>query len=103
MTTAALAERRRPRGGHRGRVRETFVFGTAGGASPRDRSRGHPVRLAGRHRPPGPLPAVGPDDNAVLLYSSGTTGLPKGVLLTHRNLVASLCQTRAVHRVGRRT
>jgi acyl-CoA synthetase (AMP-forming)/AMP-acid ligase II len=29
---------------------------------------------------------------AVLPYSSGTTGLPKGVMLTHRNLVANLAQ-----------
>jgi acyl-CoA synthetase (AMP-forming)/AMP-acid ligase II len=29
-------------------------------------------------------------DIAAILYSGGTTGLPKGVLLTHRNLVASL-------------
>lgn len=35
---------------------------------------------------------VEPDDLAVLPYSSGTTGLPKGVELTHRNLVANLCQ-----------
>ena len=44
-------------------------------------------------------PAVTPDDLAFLPFSSGTTGLPKGVMLTHRSLVASLCQTRAVHRI----
>ncbi|WP_438853701.1 AMP-binding protein [Agromyces sp. M3QZ16-3] len=32
---------------------------------------------------------------AVLPYSSGTTGLPKGVMLTHRNLVANVAQCRA--------
>ena len=31
------------------------------------------------------------DDVAVLLYSSGTTGLPKGCMLTHYNLVALYC------------
>jgi long-chain acyl-CoA synthetase len=30
---------------------------------------------------------VGPEDNATLLYTSGTTGPPKGVLLTHQNLL----------------
>ncbi|MEM7136038.1 MAG: 4-coumarate--CoA ligase family protein [Myxococcota bacterium] len=33
------------------------------------------------------------DDVACLPYSSGTTGLSKGVMLTHRNLVANLVQT----------
>ncbi|ENN82441.1 hypothetical protein YQE_01186, partial [Dendroctonus ponderosae] len=32
------------------------------------------------------------DDVAILPYSSGTTGLPKGVELTHRNIVSNLCQ-----------
>lgn len=35
---------------------------------------------------------VDPDDVAVLPYSSGTTGLSKGVMLTHRNLVANILQ-----------
>jgi acyl-CoA synthetase (AMP-forming)/AMP-acid ligase II len=39
-------------------------------------------------------------DLAALPYSSGTTGLPKGVMLTHRNLVANLVQTTAVHSLG---
>jgi acyl-CoA synthetase (AMP-forming)/AMP-acid ligase II len=34
------------------------------------------------------------EDLAVLPYSSGTTGLAKGVMLTHRNIVANICQKR---------
>jgi long-chain acyl-CoA synthetase len=41
----------------------------------------------------GAAPAVlGPDEPAVLLYTGGTTGLPKAAVLTHRNLVANACQ-----------
>ena len=36
------------------------------------------------------------EDVAVMPYSSGTTGLPKGVMLTHRNLVVNLAQLDAV-------
>jgi len=42
--------------------------------------------------PPREPAAVDGDDLAVLPYSSGTTGLPKGVMLTHANLVANLVQ-----------
>jgi 4-coumarate--CoA ligase len=46
------------------------------------------------------LPAQAPvdldGDIVVLPYSSGTTGRPKGVMLTHRNLVANVAQSAAV-------
>ena len=35
------------------------------------------------------LPQIAPEDIAVMLYSSGTTGRAKGVLLSHANLLAS--------------
>jgi acyl-CoA synthetase (AMP-forming)/AMP-acid ligase II len=36
---------------------------------------------------------------AVIAFSSGTTGQPKGVMLTHRNLVATLCQHEGLYHV----
>lgn len=52
-------------------------------------------------RTSGPAPAVtiSGDDLAALPYSSGTTGRPKGVMLTHRNLVANMIQSQLLGRV----
>lgn len=42
-----------------------------------------------------PDPDVVPDDVAIIQYTSGTSGTPKGVMLTHRNLRANAAQGRA--------
>ena len=77
-------------------IEEVFTFGDAAGATPlsalveRGIGRGQITQ-----------PAIDPDnDLAVLPYSSGTTGLPKGVMLTHRNLVASVTMWQSVERIA---
>ena len=67
-------------------VGEVLVFGEAAGATP--------FRTLGANDHPPARPAIDPArDLAALPYSSGTTGLPKGVELTHANLVANAHQS----------
>src|SRR5919106_1192749 len=40
--------------------------------------------------------AVGPDDVLTLIYTSGTTGPPKGVEITHANMLAEIAATSSV-------
>ena len=53
--------------------------------------------LASREQPD--LPTIENTAIALLPYSSGTSGTPKGVLLTHRNLVAALAQHAPIYRL----
>ncbi len=67
-------------------VEEIFVLGEAEGATPVTELLGEPLAEQ---------VDVDPDDTVALPYSSGTTGLPKGVMLSHRNLVANILQASA--------
>jgi acyl-CoA synthetase (AMP-forming)/AMP-acid ligase II len=67
-------------------VEEIFVLGEAEGATPFAELLGEPLAEQVE---------VDPDDTVALPYSSGTTGLPKGVMLSHRNLVANILQAGA--------
>jgi long-chain acyl-CoA synthetase len=48
-----------------------------------------------------PVRDVSPEDIAVILYTSGTTGRPKGVVLTHRNLISNAIGGRGPERDSR--
>jgi acyl-CoA synthetase (AMP-forming)/AMP-acid ligase II len=66
-------------------VEEVFVLGEGEGATP------FADLLTAGDTPP--AVEIDPaNDLVVLPYSSGTTGVNKGVMLTHRNLVANVCQ-----------
>ena len=75
-------------------VREVFVFGEAEAATPF-------AALPAAGSPPA-VAIDAREDVVALPYSSGTTGMPKGVMLTHYNLVANVAQTDAVERLTAR-
>jgi len=70
----------------RSAVEEVFVYGAAEGATPF-------ASLLQTSAEPPKVAIDAREDLVALPYSSGTTGLPKGVMLAHRNLVANVCQS----------
>jgi len=92
VTTPELLEKA-TRAARKAGVEEIFVYGEADGATPFAS-----LLLAGGEPPDVPIDAA--EDLVALPYSSGTSGLPKGVMLTHRNLVANICQMTARTQAG---
>ena len=58
-------------------------------------------KLFGALRAKRPLVARKPDDWAVILFTSGTEGAPKGVVLSHRNVLSNVAQAEARIDFGR--
>jgi acyl-CoA synthetase (AMP-forming)/AMP-acid ligase II len=91
VTTPELFEEKGRQAAAEVGIRESFVFGEADGAT-------RFASLLETVQPSSPID-LSPDDLVLLPFSSGTSGLPKGVMLTHRQLVSSLCQTIIPHSV----
>ena len=87
LTDSRIAETARAAACNAG-VRDVFVLGEADGATS--------FATLLNHGGAAPAVEIDPREDLVALpYSSGTTGWPKAVMLTHYNMVAMLCQMEA--------
>ena len=84
FTVPMFMDNARAAAAEQGAIQEIFVLGEADGATP--------FASLLTHGDQPPSVSIDPRNDLVALpYSSGTTGLAKGVMLTHRNLVSQMC------------
>jgi len=87
VTLGAFLDRAREAATTAGGIEEIFTFDGAPGSTP------FAELMTGAELPDARRPKIDPAKDLVALpYSSGTTGVSKGVMLTHRNLVANMVQ-----------
>ncbi|KAF5867820.1 putative phenylacetyl- ligase protein [Botrytis fragariae] len=93
VTTGDLVRRVRECVDDIGKETERYIEILVQGGEVPEGERGiRDIFMEGEERGGGRVEVDPENDLAYLVYSSGTTGLPKGVMLTHRNVVANLMQ-----------
>jgi long-chain acyl-CoA synthetase len=93
VSTAALAARLLPAAAQVPSVRAVIAIEPVAEAPPHLDLRRWEAALAlsgeSAKDLPSPVATLAPDDTACIIYTSGTGGVPKGVMLSHRNIIAN--------------